>query len=266
MLNWFQAMDSSKKSPRSHFSTDTSSGIGNSMVETQSESRPRLFVPPDSARIARKSSVYSTASETQSIIVFTDVEELLSPEIREIVVRDLKEPATDSKSKKPQTKFKLFPSDSRPKLSRLDSLTPKPLRLVFQPPPKKYNGDPEAFDVLVTPYEIAPPRDRVRDYVQRYVDISRPPRRSFYHPKRILRFTGLFSEPMSISQQHPLASVDKILPPPPYHVFDHKRKGWLLALLTLTALLSPLSSGVYFPTIRAIATVCKLSHCTTVKF
>jgi hypothetical protein len=49
--------------------------------------------------------------------------------------------------------------------------------------------------------------------------------------------------------------VSKALPPPPFHIFDPSKKRQLVLLVTLVAILSPLSMSIYFPTIRAISEV-----------
>jgi hypothetical protein len=251
-------MDSRKKSPRSRFSADTSPGFRASTIETWSESKP-AFSPLLAARMARKSSTYSIASESQSIMIFTDVEELLTPRTEDINAWELPDNISVSRSRRMDPESKSLPVNSGPKLSRLDSLTPKPLRLVFQPQKKRYNDNSQAFDFLEGPNQVTTRKfgkGAARDTPRKPENFPRPPRRSFYHPKRILRFTGLFPEPRRLAGgQRSLANFDKILPQPPYHVFDLKRKEWLLVLLILITFLSPLSVIIYFPAIRSVATV-----------
>jgi hypothetical protein len=50
-------------------------------------------------------------------------------------------------------------------------------------------------------------------------------------------------------------SVDKVLPPPPYHVFDLKQKRFIISLVYFASMLSPKSSSIYYPALGAIAAV-----------
>jgi len=50
-------------------------------------------------------------------------------------------------------------------------------------------------------------------------------------------------------------SVDKVLPPPPYHVFDLKQKRFIIYLVYFASMLSPKSSSIYYPALSAIAGV-----------
>ncbi|TVY13550.1 Itaconate transport protein [Lachnellula arida] len=49
------------------------------------------------------------------------------------------------------------------------------------------------------------------------------------------------------------AFVDKSLPQPPYHVFDHGKKLQIVVLVSLAGILSPLSTSIYLPALTAIA-------------
>ncbi|CAG8949605.1 hypothetical protein HYFRA_00007838 [Hymenoscyphus fraxineus] len=68
--------------------------------------------------------------------------------------------------------------------------------------------------------------------------------------------------PMEVAMpitEAPELFVDKRLPHPPYHVFDHSQKRLLVILVSYVGILSPLSSSIYFPAITAISRECKVS-------
>jgi hypothetical protein len=52
---------------------------------------------------------------------------------------------------------------------------------------------------------------------------------------------------------------EKVLPEPPYHIFDRKRKKQIVYIVSLAGLFSPLSSNIYFPALGQIANVSLLS-------
>ncbi|TVY45223.1 Itaconate transport protein, partial [Lachnellula subtilissima] len=55
------------------------------------------------------------------------------------------------------------------------------------------------------------------------------------------------------------AFVDKSLPQPPYHVFDHSKKLQIVILVSLAGILSPLSTSIYLPALTAIASEFNIS-------
>ncbi|TVY30965.1 Itaconate transport protein [Lachnellula hyalina] len=55
------------------------------------------------------------------------------------------------------------------------------------------------------------------------------------------------------------AFVDKTLPQPPYHVFDHSKKFQIVVLVSLAGILSPISTSIYLPALTAIASEFNIS-------
>jgi len=49
--------------------------------------------------------------------------------------------------------------------------------------------------------------------------------------------------------------LEKKLPEPPYHVFTLAQKRQMVYTVSLAGLFSPLSSNIYFPALRQVATV-----------
>ncbi|RDW61323.1 hypothetical protein BP5796_11215 [Coleophoma crateriformis] len=56
-----------------------------------------------------------------------------------------------------------------------------------------------------------------------------------------------------------IASLDKALPEPPYHIFTLAKKKQLVYIVSLAGLFSPLSSNIYFPALNQISTDLKVS-------
>jgi len=49
--------------------------------------------------------------------------------------------------------------------------------------------------------------------------------------------------------------LQKTLPELPHRVFDRRQKRWMVYIVSFASLFSPLSSNIYFPALRNIATV-----------
>jgi hypothetical protein len=77
---------------------------------------------------------------------------------------------------------------------------------------------------------------------------------SFPRPpsKALLSFATVFPE---IIQDKQHVYVDKSLPPPPYHAFDTKKKKWIMYLMAIVGVLTPLSTFIYFPALGDISRV-----------
>jgi hypothetical protein len=77
---------------------------------------------------------------------------------------------------------------------------------------------------------------------------------SFPRPlsKAMLHFATVFPE---IVQDKQHIHVDKSLPPPPYHAFDTKKKKWIMYLMAIVGVLTPLSTFIYFPALGDISRV-----------
>lgn len=265
-----EVMNQSKKPPPSHFSASTASpGFRSSAIVNWS--RPKLSLdtqlsPPEIVRRSRLSSVYSIDSARSLMVtVFTDDETLLSPsgqlgsaiETEELIQKPIKTQVSSTPVRPPSTTFKLFPSPPKENTHKaVNSLTPQPLKLAFKPSERNHVDDGQASDAieLTTTSKKLKPARRVTIKIDPETSQPQRPRRSFYHPKRILRFTGLFPD-LPVVRTRRLVNVDKLLPQAPYHVFDKKRKSWLLVLIALAAVLSPLATIVYFPAMRSIAAV-----------
>jgi len=95
-----------------------------------------------------------------------------------------------------------------------------------------------------------------------------PPHQPFYHPKRLLSFKKLFPESRYMmsgaqttpeSQRNQVLNIDKSLPQPPYHVLGHRKKAWLVGLISLAGSLAPLSASMYFPALGQVAAVSSIS-------
>jgi hypothetical protein len=79
-----------------------------------------------------------------------------------------------------------------------------------------------------------------------YPTSRRPP------SKALINFAAVFPE---IAHDKQPASVEKSLPPPPYHVFETEKKKAIMYLMALVGILTPLSSFIYFPVLGDISRV-----------
>ena len=70
--------------------------------------------------------------------------------------------------------------------------------------------------------------------------------------KALINFATVFPE---IAQEKQPVTFEKSLPPPPYHVFEPKKKKGIMYLMALVGILTPLSSFIYFPVLGDISRV-----------
>jgi len=75
---------------------------------------------------------------------------------------------------------------------------------------------------------------------------SQPPSKS------LLNFATVF--PTVPPDKQPVY-VEKSLPPPPYHAFGATKKKWIMYLMALVAVLTPVSAIIYFPVLGDISRV-----------
>jgi hypothetical protein len=175
----------------------------------------------------------SAESNSQSIKIFADVEELLSPSTGRNAI-----------PKAPQSAFS----------SRLPAK-----------PDAMYSGKAERnlyLEPQDPPSQISRGKNTDEDWrtTENLVySFPEPPRQTLSCPRRLLSFKKLFPESRYMadqSQEYPVANIDKMLPQPPYHVFESRTKKLLVYLLSASGLLSPLSTAIYFPALIAVMKVC----------
>lgn len=70
--------------------------------------------------------------------------------------------------------------------------------------------------------------------------------------KGLLYFSAIFP---TVAQDKQPVYVDKSLPPPPYHVFESKKKKGIMYLMAIVGVLTNLSTFIYFPALGNISRV-----------
>lgn len=194
---------------------------------------------------------------SQSIKVFTDVEELLrDQEYQKLTVNTQRLTRGDSVS-----------TQSRPDSIRnsiepvqISPLSPPPLFL----PQKRVRYDNEDNPESPTPSyrlydeDIRNPRNAPRSSFQMSKSARDYRRQPFLHSEPLASFKDLFPaiQTRAYEENQRRVNVDKRLPEPPFHVFCFKKKILLTCLVSVAGLLSPMSGSIYFPAITAVVEVC----------
>ena len=204
-----------------------------------------------SAKVPHVAAV-STRTSSQSIKIFADVENLSSPSDG----RQSEEKAMDLNTGEELVDPNLVPLDVRPTKTIVvpDPVSPvsppavRPQRNAHQNEPRRAAGNSD--------------RASNENIMGLFGAFPAPPLRpnvvNFQYPLRSDRFR--VSPPSSagsasVRGHKRMASVDKLLPEPPYHSFDLRKKRIVVGLVSLASMLSPLSTSIYFPALNAIAMV-----------
>jgi hypothetical protein len=235
--------------PESPFRTSV---VGTS---TEIQIRARITKPTDDDRMAADRSS-SRTSQSQSIKIFAEDDILQG--IEDSPKHILEDTSDHSGNSGPaptgiETMTKLHNTDFP--LSTSPSIIPHPGLRMITDSPRRHNLTLN-FPKALLKEEFGIKESNIAKITEKF---PLPPTRissDGQTPK--ISFTTLFPESKYLVIQQPEVRtfhVDKLLPQPPYHVFDSTKKKLLVCLLSLIALSSPLSASSYFPALNPIAEV-----------
>jgi hypothetical protein len=222
---------------------------------TEIQSRARITNPTDDDRMAADRSS-SRTSKSQSIKIFVEDDILQGIEDSpKLILEDALDHSGNSGPAPASIETMTKLHNTEFPLSTLPSIIPNPGLRMITDLPRRHNLTLD-FPKALLKEEFGMNESNIAQITEKFPLPPTCTSSDDQTPK--ISFTTLFPESKYFVIQHPEVRtfhVDKLLPQPPYHVFDSTKKKLLVCLLSLIALSSPLSASSYFPALNPIAEV-----------